>query len=215
MATKKISLALFCSLFFSVSFSQRFITIDSAGLELRKFYLSQHVDSLWITGHNVNWETGKPDDSSGKIDLGSHCSAFVAGVCKKKNIYILRPPAHDTELLANAQFTWLHSLEAADLGWHEINANCMETAQRLADSGLIVVAVYKNPNPKWSGHIAFVMPTEITTDSIKAIGPRMIQAGKTNSENISLRRGFGRHLKNWPPSTKDISFFFYDIRKNH
>jgi hypothetical protein len=210
---KKIIPALLASLFFSFTFGQKLITLDSAGYKLRKFYLDQHVDSLWITGHHVNWETGVPDNPNATIDIGSHCSAFVASVCKQKGIYILRPPAHDTELLANAQYNWLHSADAIKKGWKQISQNRMETAQRLADSGVIVVATFKNQNPKWSGHIAFVIPAEITTDSIAASGPMMIQAGRINSNSIPLKKGFGRHLKNWPPLAKEIYFFYNDIRR--
>jgi hypothetical protein len=210
---KKIVSTFVIMFIFSTSFAQRLITIDSAGYALQKFYMSQHVDSLWITGHTVDWETGAPDESNAKIDLGSHCSAFVASVCKQKGLYILRPPAHDTELLANAQYTWLHSADAKNKGWKEIKQDRMIMAQQLADSGVMVVASYKNPNPNWSGHIALVMPTEISADSVNANGPMTIQAGKTNSNCIPLRQGFGHHLKNWPPLLKDISFFYNDTRK--
>ena len=207
----KILLLLIAMLLVSSAFGQRLITIDSAGYALQKFYLSQHVDSLWRSGQHVNWETGQPEMSSSTKDKGAHCSAFVASVCKQKNIYILRPPAHETELLANAQYTWLHSAEAAAQGWTPLKQNPLERAQQLADSGVMVVACYKNPNPRWSGHIAFVMPSEITTDSIAASGPRMIQAGKTNSNNMSLKAAFSRHIKDWTQVTKVVSFFYVDI----
>ena len=213
MTAKKLILTLITTLIFSFSFGQKLIKIDSAGYQLQKFYLSLHVDSLWITGHHVNWETGVPDDPNAKKDIGSHCSAFVAAVCKQKGIYILRPPQHDTELLANAQYLWLHSADATLKGWKQIKLNAMERAQQLADSGVMVVASYKNSNPNWSGHIALVMPTEIISDSIAASGPVVIQAGRINANSISLKRAFGHHIKNWSPTTKDISFYYYDARK--
>jgi hypothetical protein len=213
MTTKKLILTILFLFFLSNSFAQRLITIDSAGQQLKRFYLDQHVDSLWITGHHVNWETGLPDEPNAKIDIGSHCSAFVASVCKQNGVYILRPPAHDTELLANAQYIWLHSADALALGWKQITQNSLETAQRLADSGIMVVAVYKNPNPNWSGHIAFVIPAEIITDSIAASGPILIQAGRTNSNYITFKQVFGRQIKKWPPTSREIAFFYYDIRK--
>ncbi len=208
----KILLLLIALLLVSSTFGQRLITIDSAGYALQKFYLSQHVDSLWRSGQHVNWETGQRDNSTATIDKGAHCSAFVASVCKKKNIYILRPPAHETELLANAQYTWLHSAEAAAQGWTPLKQNPLERAQQLADSGVMVVVCYKNPNPRWSGHIAFVMPSDISTDSIAASGPRLIQAGKTNSNNMSLKEAFDRHIKDWTQVTKVLAFFYVDIR---
>jgi hypothetical protein len=209
---KRIASAAFIIAFVSIASAQQMIKIDSAGNELKKFYLSQHVDSLWIRGHHVNWETGEPDQPDATIDIGSHCSAFVASVCNQKGIYILRPPAHETELLANAQYKWLHSADAKSKGWIEITLNRMVRAQQLADSGVMVVAVYKNANPKWSGHIALIMPAEISVDSLKVSGPITIQAGKFNSNYITLKKGFGQHLKNWPPLDKDISFFFNDNR---
>jgi len=208
----KICLLLFAMLLVSSAFGQRLITVDSAGYALQKFYLSQHVDSLWRSGQHVNWETGQAEISTSTKDKGAHCSAFVASVCKQKNIYILRPPKHETELLANAQYTWLHSAEAAAQGWTPLKQNPMERAQQLADSGVMVVVCYKNPNPKWSGHIAFVMPSDISTDSIAASGPRLIQAGKTNSNNMSLKAAFGRHIKDWTQVTGGVAFFYVDKR---
>lgn len=204
----------FCAAFFlTFAFGQNVISIDSAGNQLKQFYLSQHVDSLWTAGHHVNWETGEADDPNATVDIASHCSAFVASVCKQLNIYILRPPAHETELLANAQFDWLFSDDASDKGWKQIKINVFETAQRLADSGVVVVAVCKNPNPKRSGHIALVIPDKKTINDLNNDGPTLIQAGNTNNNNISTKKGFGHHLKYWPPASQEVVFFYNDNRK--
>ena len=210
MTTKKLLLTLFTISFFTTAFAQQIITIDSAGVKLKQFYLKQHVDSLWTAGHHVNWQTGAADQPNATKDIASHCSAFVASVCWQMGIYILRPPEHDTELLANAQFDWLHTTDAKTKGWKQIKLNVLENAQRYADSGLVVVAVCKNPRPTHSGHIALVMPTEKSTDIIKAEGPTVMQAGNTNSDNISLKRGFGKHFQSWPPTVYEVSFFYHN-----
>ena len=210
---KKILFIFLSTVVFKFSYGQKLITTDSAGNQLKQFYINQRVDSLWIAGHHVNWETGAPDEPNATTDTTTHCSAFVASVCHQLGIYILRPPAHETELLANAQYKWLFSKEAADSNWKQIKLNVLETAQRYADSGIVVVAVYKNPNPKWSGHIALVMPAEKTIDDVHNEGPVLIQAGRTNTNNITFRQAFRYHLTSWPPNSKKIVFFYNDNNK--
>ena len=213
MIRKQIVLAFLAAALLSLAHGQNLLKIDTAGMRLRQFYVSMRVDSLWKAGHHVNWETGAPDQPNATKDITTHCSAFAAAVCKRRGIYILRPPAHDTELLASAQYKWLFTQAAADSGWRQIKTDVMETAQRKADSGLVVVAVCKNPDPKRSGHIALVMPAEISPDSLQRAGPTLMQAGRTNNNFICLRTGFGKHLKSWPPVAADISFFYYASRK--
>lgn len=185
------------------------LSVSSDGEALKQFYLSQDVEQLWLDGHHVDWQTGIMDDPNATSETKSHCSAFVASVCKRKGIYILRPPEHTTFLLANAQYDWLFSSSAVDSGWVQITDNPYQNAQTYANNGKIVVAVYKNPNPDKSGHIAFIMPYNLTTSDLSDQGPMLIQAGEVNSNYIPLKEGFKYHISNWSTASSLIKFFFF------
>ncbi|PZP48727.1 MAG: hypothetical protein DI598_09550 [Pseudopedobacter saltans] len=204
---KIISIVIF---FFSAIaiFGQTVAPLSSDGLKLRNFYLNENVENLWIAGHHINWETGEPDKANATKGIKTHCSAFVASVCKQNNIYILRPPEHTTELLANAQYDWLFTKDARNAGWSQIKDSVFFTAQNLANMGCIVIAVAKNPNNHKPGHIAFVMPIGKTMNSLLAEGPTLIQAGLINSNSISLKTGFKHHISNWTKVTDLVAFFY-------
>ena len=181
--------------------------IEANGNRLKIFYLGLNVENLWIAGSHINWETGvadKPDATSGNH---THCSAFVAAACKRLNIYILRPPEHKQLLLANAQYEWLASGEAANSGWKPVTGNNVyEAAQVLANKGMLVIAVCKNPDESKPGHAALVMPTEITKEKLSEEGPVVIMAGTHNHNMISLKKGFKSHLANWPETS--VQFYY-------
>ena len=190
-------------------FAQQVAPVDSVGASLKRFYLNENVENLWLANQHINWETGEPDDPFAKHGIKTHCSSFVASVCKQKGIYILRPPAHKTELLASAQCDWLFSEAAAKKGWRQITDNIYAKAQQLANQGFIVTAVYRNPNPHKPGHIALVMPDERKSlADLADEGPTMIQAGLNNKNFISLKDGFRHHIRDWPSATEDIAFFY-------
>ena len=202
---KTLTLVLFYSL--SVfTYGQDTLKIDSSGYKLKEFYLSLNVSNLWLAGHRINWETGEPDTSNTTTETKTHCSAFVASACKRLGIYILRPPEHGQVLLSNAQYEWLFTNEAQEDGWKHIDGDDFKSAQQYANSGSVVVAVYKNPNKKKAGHIALVMPAETDNNILNEEGPNIIQAGIENSDSINLREGFKHHIKDWPES--DIVFFY-------
>jgi hypothetical protein len=185
------------------------IPLEEGGRRLRDFYLSLDVENLWIAGQHINWETGmadRPDVTSGNH---THCSAFVAAACKKLNIYILRPPEHKQVLLANAQFEWLKGSDALSEGWRLVTgADPYEAAQRLANKGMVVVAICQNPDPAKPGHAALVMPAALTTEKMEESGPVCIMAGTHNFNKISLRNGFRSHLTGWPERS---ILFYYNI----
>ena len=66
-------------------------------------------------------------------------------------------------------------------------------AQELANRGTLVVAVYKNHDPKKSGHIALIRPSAKGEDAIRAEGPQITQAGGTNRNSAPLKKGFANH----------------------
>ena len=170
--------------------------ISTEGRRLVEVLDSMHVEEHWIAGAIVDWRTGdptgKPVTDSGKH---THCSQFAAAVCDRLGIYILRPPEHSAVLLANAQFDWLPGKGRAK-GWTPVADGV--AAQALANRGQIVVAVCQNPDPKKSGHIAIVRPGTKTPEQITAEGPDVAQAGGTNFNSASLKRGFSNHPEAFP-----------------
>jgi hypothetical protein len=203
----RIFLLLFLHILNLPANSQQKLAENKDGRALKEFYLSLHVEDLWLSGQHVNWQTGEPDDPSAEQDIHTHCSAFVAAACAKKNIYILRPPDHSIQLLANAQYEWLQSDEAKKMGWVKIDSSGVyEKSQVLANKGYFVVAACKNKNPKLPGHITLVRPAEITADQLAESGPMMISAGTHNFNYISLKSAFGSHISGWPE--EEVLFYY-------
>jgi hypothetical protein len=172
-------------------FAQEKLPVTPAGQKLVEFYDSLNVDKLWIAGKYVDWKTGvaldKPvtDNSS-----HTHCSAMAASACERLGIYILRPPEHKATLLANAQYDWLMS-QGKSQGWEEVGSAW--EAQKQANRGRVVVAVYKEADANKPGHIAMIRPSETTEELVRQEGPRIIQAGHDNYVDASLKEGFKRH----------------------
>jgi hypothetical protein len=166
------------------------------------------VESKWIAGEHVYWDTGLPtgvpETSPGKH---THCSAFVAAAAKNLGVYILRPPQHGQMLLANAQNEWLAADGAAN-GWIKL-ADAGE-AQAAANRGLLVVASYHNHHDDRPGHIAIVRPGNKTVEQIAAEGPDVIQAGAMNKTSISLKDGFAGHPAAW--RDHEIVYYAHDVK---
>lgn len=208
---KKLSLAILFALFFAIGYGQKnILKPDSLGIKLLEMYKSMQVEKLWLNGVHVDWISGEPDQTDAITENTTHCSAFVAAACYNMGIYILRPPEHEQELLANAQYAWLLSAEAQKQGWRLINGSVYEKAQKAANLGYMVVATYKNPKPDRAGHIVCVIPAEISQQELRASGPRVIQSGRANNSNMSFREAFHRVLKTWPSNNV---LFFYNERK--
>jgi hypothetical protein len=166
--------------------------ISAEGERLVRFLDSMHVEEHWIAGAIVEWKTGEPTGKPIKDDgKHTHCSQFAAAACDRLGIYILRPPEHGSVLLANAQYDWLPSNEGKAKGWSPVKDSI--AAQELANRGTLVVAVYKNHDPKKSGHIAIVRPSTKVDTEIKSEGPQVTQAGGTNRNSAPLKTGFSNH----------------------
>ena len=174
--------------------------------------LFQSIDSLdvehhWPAGVHVPWESGDPDgrpvSAEGKH---THCSAFVASAAKHVGIYILRPPEHKQILLANAQYDWLAE-EGAAQGWQPIEDAV--AAQRRANEGWFVVAVYKSHRDNKPGHIAIVRPSERDIASIREEGPQVTQAGATNYRSAPLSVGFAGHPAAW--GRHEVRFYAHAV----
>jgi hypothetical protein len=165
--------------------------ITPKGHELARFFDGLDVERHWLAGTHVNWRTGDRDSDR---HASTHCSAFVASACERLGVYILRPPEHPQVLLANAQFEWLRT-DGKQRGWHAVKSPL--EAQRLANEGHLVVAAYRNPDPKKSGHVAFVRPSAKRERLIESEGPQVIQAGASNYTSTSLKNGFRHHPDAW------------------
>jgi hypothetical protein len=165
--------------------------ITRQGKVLEKILDGMNVEKLWLSRRYVDWKTGRTREkpvTDGKMH--THCSAFVAAVCRRLNVYILRPPNHSTMLLANAQFDWLHQAGGKE-GWTPVRT--AREAQRLANKGFLVVATLKENDPKKPGHIAVVRPCKKSGAKIDREGPQIIQAGASNMRSASLKEGFKNH----------------------
>ena len=191
---------------------QQTISVNTEGKCLRDFYLEEDVTNKWLSGHHINWESGEPDKPNAIKEIKTHCSAFVAAACKQLSIYILRPPQHKQELLANAQFDWLNSEEAIQKGWERIIDNPLIEAQRLANEGYVVVASTKNSNSHKPGHRALIIPKETSDTELTEKGPFVIQAAQTNGYDIYLRNGFKSHIKDWNKIYQVIEFYRYKAK---
>lgn len=177
--------------------------ITPEGDKLIAFLDSMHVEEHWIAGAIVDWRTGEPTGQA-ITDNGkhTHCSQFAAAACERLNIYILRPPEHRGTLLANAQFDWLPA-DGKAKGWTPIADG--SAAQAAANRGEIVIAVYKNPDPKKSGHVAIIRPSTKSEAEIQKEGPQVTQAGGTNRNSASLKQGFANHPSAFP--NHEIRYF--------
>ena len=205
---KRSKLLLFSALILIAlsSFGQQLLKIEPSGQKLQQFYQGLNVENLWLKGVHVNWETGEPDNPEAIKNVKTHCSSFAAAACKKLNIYLLHPPEHKVTLLANAQYNWLQSNEGYQQGWRLVSSSDYIQIQELANSGHMVVAVWKNPLSNKSGHIALVIPQEIHDNQLSEHTILMIQAGGTNSSAIPLKKAFKNHIHSWPDN--DIIFYY-------
>ena len=182
--------------------------ITDEGEKLVRFLDSMHVEEHWIAGAIVEWRTGEPTGKPVKDDgKHTHCSQFAAAACERLGIYLLRPPEHGSVLLANAQSDWLPSAEGKAKGWSPVKDGI--AAQDIANRGSLVVAVYKNHDPKKSGHIAIIRPSIKSEAEIKDEGPQVTQAGGTNRNSAPLKAGFGNHPKAFEKN--EIAYYSHAI----
>lgn len=192
------------------SFAYSNLVLFEEGKQLSRLYKSMDIEHLWQSGKHVDWETGVADNPYATSGIKTHCSAFAAAACKKMGIYLLRPPEHSEILLASAQFDWLKSESAHNLGWRQISdpnlLNVYIKAQDYANKGMMVVASYKNINPYKPGHIAIVTPSNLSVEEVSKKGPKLIMSSNKNYSSIDFIDGFKRHIKSFPE--KDILFFY-------
>jgi hypothetical protein len=177
------------------------IPLSAKGKELAAALDAMDVKNRWLpTRHVSNWKTGEADDKKG--GPRTHCSLFVSAACWKLHVPMLDPPPQT--LLANRQQAWLQK-EGKKKGWRQVSDPV--EAQRLANQGVVVVASYRNPNPKRAGHIAVVRPAAVDAAGVRKTGPRVTQSGGTNYTNASVKTGFRNHPGAWEHG--EVLFFAY------
>jgi hypothetical protein len=195
--------------------------ITPAGRRLVALVDGMNVESLWQHGYHIDWRTGVSEGSPETTPGGhTHCSAFVAAVADRLGIYILRPPEHGQNFLANAQERWLNSPSAR--GWNRIgrlgDPGASLRAVALANQGKLVVAIYFQPplstmagEKELSGHAAVIRPSDKSPALIDSEGPDEIQAGMVNHRLVALRDGFRSHRDAW--SGGAIEYFWHDANQ--
>lgn len=171
--------------------------ISPAGERLVHFLDDGDVMHRWLAGWHIDWRTGEKDRSeSGGPAAKTHCSAFVAAMTERLGIYVLRPPQHRQELLANAQMRWLRD-HGAEHGWRALGSYV--EAQSAANDGKLVLEAFENPDRHKPGHIAIVRPTEKTRAELDRDGPQETQAGERNAISTTTAAGFRHHRGAWMP----------------
>jgi hypothetical protein len=186
-------------------------TISPRGQQLIKVIDSMDVDHLWIAKEYVHWKSGKPIDKPVNDEKPhTHCSAFAAAVADRLKIYLLHPPEHGATDLANAQCDWLPGPGAAQ-GWQPIPTP--EDAQAMANAGTLVVAMYKEDDPKRHGHAAVIRPAEKSRGQIETEGPQVAQAGMENYSNAPLAQGFHHHPGAW--DGRKVRFYAHAVDWDH
>ncbi len=185
-----------------VSSSDYISPITKDGMKLLDFINSFDVANHWLPSQYIDWLTGKPIPYH-KGAYTSHCSAFVAAITTRLNIYIPNPSVFSAVLLANRQNKWLLK-EGAKNGWIQLHS--FVDAQNFANQGYLVLAGHLNANPKRPGHIAVVRPANKSLSLIEKEGPQIAQAGIRNYNSASLKMGFKRSFYN-----NSITFFAHKI----
>lgn len=181
--------------------------ITPAGERLAQTLDQMDVSDKWLAHQSVKWRTGEPWTGHGRPpENQTHCSAFVAAAADRLGIYILRPPQHGQNLLANAQGAWLRGPAGVASGWRPV-ATAQE-AQTLANQGALVVGSYQQPDPHKPGHIVIVRPSLKDQASLDADGPDITQAGVHNYRLTSLRIGFRHHPQAFP---NGIRFYAHQL----
>ena len=181
----------------------------AGGPRLTEFLDALPVTTRWVHHHRVVWQTGQQNAPEGVGPMAhTHCSAFVAAVALMLDIYLLRPPFHSQQGLANAQADWFAGTgghkgpTALDSGWIPLGASGDDTALTdavtAAGAAQLVVAIYRAPPaPQQHGHVCIVRPPGISPPSDDA-GPDVISVGDVNRSRTSMRTAFHAHPGAWP-----------------
>ncbi len=169
-------------------------TITPEGQKLAAFIDSMDVEHHWLNHHRISWKSGR-EVSSGFKMKDTHCSGFAAAASYRLHVYLLRPPEHSQEQLANAQGRWLASERARREEWVAVD---MADAQRRANRGEFVVGVFAEADPHHHGHIVVIRPAEKTNAELAQDGPQDAMAGANNYNSHPVAKSFTSHQGAWP-----------------
>lgn len=185
--------------------------ITPAGEKLAHFLDQSGVEQLWQSHWHVDWLTGQKDrPEPGGPEAKTHCSAFVAAMADRLGVYVLRPPEHPQNLLANAQMRWMRE-HGAEHGWRRL-ANYIE-AQEAANRGELVLEAWENPDRHRPGHIAIVRPSLKTRAELDREGPQETQAGTHNWLSVPTASGFRAHAGAWSiDSAGGLQYYAHAVR---
>jgi hypothetical protein len=187
----------------------------AGGPRLTEFLDGLPLTSRWIHHHRVVWQTGQQNAPEGQgPEAETHCSAFIAAAALMLDIYVLRPPNHGQELLANAQAAWLAGEAtypgptAAASGWIALGSSgdpgALKAAVDAANLGRLVVGVYKAPSVRKPdgklhqvpGHTCIVRPQSAA--AVGDDGPRVMCAADVNRTDTPMQTAFHAHPEAWP-----------------
>ena len=125
---------------------------------------------------------------------------------KKLGVHLLNPIEFPYVFLASAQAKWLLSDDGITNGWRKILT--MKEAQRLANNGEIVIAIFASVIENKSGHIAILRPSLKSSAELEVDGPQVIQAGANNFSSTNVRIAFSHHKNAFPSK---ILYFQHEI----
>ena len=153
---------------------------------------SAEAYNLVIDQFNVsNNKRYEQRDVTGDGKDNTFCNVFAIDVLDAMGVNVDRGRANT---IAN----WFEE-KGQDNGWTEVSA---EEAQNYANQGLPTVAVWENPNPDDSGHIAIVRPYDPTM-GLDSSGIYIAQAGSKNFNYDEVSIGFGSNKVN------DIKYYYH------
>ena len=184
----------------------------ASGPRLLEFLDGLPVTTRWLSGHHVVWQTGQQNVLQGGGPAAeTHCSAFVAAVALMLDIYLLRPPNHGQEFLADAQADWLNGTGDAPgptakgtgwivLGTADIVAAKAAAAER-AGRGQLVLAIYHAPpdpgtGQPVSGHVCIVLTQQPPQDDQSTLN--VMSVGEHNWPKVEIETAFRDHPLAWP-----------------
>ena len=183
--------------------------ITAQGQKLLNVLDQSGVEHLWLPQVHVHWLSGEPDlRRPGRSRHATHCSAYVAAMSVRLGVPLLRPPQRRAGMLATPQAHWLGSIGKRE-GWVAVD---MQQAQSLANQGQFLLAAWANPDPRRSGHIAIVRPSEQSTTDLRLHGPELTMAGHLNALRISTAHGFEDHKGAWQEGGKgSVQYFAHPV----
>ena len=193
------------------------------GPRLAAFLDGLPVLTRWRSGYHIVWQTGQQNVfQSGGPAAETHCSAFAAAVGLMLDIYVLRPPDHGQEFLADAQADWLRGVgttpgpTAEDSGWLPLGTGSdggVPAAAAAAGAGQLVLAIYHAPpvtDPNGtveqkSGHVCIVRPQPPGWQEATPLN--VMSVGEESWTSVSIKVAFQDHPAAWPAR---VYFYAHD-----